>query len=351
MKIFAFRVMLASTVALASGASAVAQSEPPKADAQLVERAKSEGRVVWYTSIPASGSQPVADAFMKQYPEIKVEVQRLAGFGLWQRISAEFQAGKPLADVYSQADYSVRKQAAEQGSIEKYIPPSAHDYPAEFLDKDGYGFSTRVVCIAIGYNTNLVDASKAPKRWTDLLDKQWSDKKIGITDPRSTGTAFAGFWQIRNTAGLGEDYIKKLAAQKPVLYEDSGLQINALVSGEYPIQVLNDYRVWELQTKGAPVKLVYPEDGTPCTNDYTALVAKAPHPNAAKLFMDFYASQKGTDALASKLMTYVVRKDVPVYPTGVGRPELTEIKLLASDPEKQSNEYDSFNKWFTSVVE
>jgi len=344
----ALRITLSAGLVVA--ANLVMQQPGTAADADLIEKAKAEGRVVWYTSVPASGSQPVADAFMKLYPGISVEVQRLAGFGLWQRISAEYQAGRPLADVYSQADYSVVKQAAEQGSIEKYVPPNAKDYTPKYLDPNGYGFSTRIVCIAIGYNTNMVDPANAPKGWADLLDKRWADKKIGITDPRATGTSFAGFWQIRNTPTLGPSYIEKLTGQKPILYEDSGLQINALVSGEYPIQVLNDYRVWELQSKGAPVKLVYPEEGTPCTNDYTSLVAKAPHPNAAKLFIDFYASKEGTNALAASLMTYVVRPDVPTYPTGIGRPPINEVKLLTADPAKQATEYDSFNKWFTSVV-
>jgi len=338
---------LCGAVLLAVPAAAQQPAEP--SHEELVKRAKEEGRVTWYVSIPAVGSQAVADAFMKKYPEIKVDVQRLGGFGLWERLSSEFSAGVHNADVYSQADYGVRLDAAKRGIIAKYNPPSAAKYPANLVDPEGYGFSTRIVATAIAYNTDLVAPEDAPKSWSDLLDPKWADKKIGTGDPRASGFSSAAYQQMAAAPDIGKPFFEKLAAQKPVLFEDSGQQINALVIGEYPIVVLLDYRPWEFMEKGAPVKVVYPADGVGWGSDYTHLVAKAPHPNAAKLLMDFYASAEAAELVAKNLRTYVAVPGIPAYPEGYGRPSLAELKMLPSNPPQEAANSDAFNEWWAST--
>ena len=112
---------------------------------------------------------------------------------------------------------------------------------------------------------------------------------------------------------------------------------------------LLDNRPWEFMEKGAPVKVVYPAEGTGWGSDYTHLVAKAPHPNAAKLFMDFYASREGAELVAKNLRTYVAVPGVPVYPQGLGRPTVQDAKLLKSDPVAEAANTDAFNAWWAET--
>ncbi len=262
---------------------------------------------------------------------------------------AEHAAGRPSADVYTQAVFEIRTQAAQQGIIAKYVPESANKMLPQFIDPDGYGYSNRVTCVAIAYNTNLVPADKVPNEWVDLLDPAWANKKIGMIDARATGIGYAAAWQLANAKDLGPGYVEKLAAQNPVQFEDSGQMANALASGEYPIMILPEYRAWVLKEDGAPLAVSYPKSGVPCTVDFTNLVATAPHPNAAKLFMDYYAGAEAADSLAKNLMTYSALPSVATYPAGSGRPGLAEIKPFQYDMAAQAADHERFTKWYGQI--
>lgn len=319
--------------------------------AALIDAAKQEGQVTWYSSRSPVATQAVAEAFQRHYPEIQVDIQRLPGFGLWERIIAEAAAGRYVADVYTQADYGIAKLAAEQGLITPYVPPNAAGLDPQFLVPGGYGFSSTVTPVSIVYNTDLVPEDQVPRSWADLLDPQWAGGKIGTGDPRLSGQYAAAFWEMAQSPEIGEAFFEQLAAQEPVLFEESGQQINSLALGEYPVMIILEYRGWEFIEKGAPIGVVYPTEGMGWGTDYTHLMANAPHPNAARLFMDFYASQEGTDAIAQALGFYTVRDDVGVYPEDLGRPPLSELRLLPADPEAQTADAERFATWYGQLFD
>lgn len=314
--------------------------------AQMVELAKQEGRVNWYSTRSPIATQAVAEAFQRHYPEIQVDIQRLPGFGLWERITAEAAAGRHIADVFTQADYGILMLAAEQDLITPYVPPNAQTYREEFLSPGGYGYSSTITPVAIAYNTDMVAPEDVPRSWADLLDPQWAGQKIGTGDPRLSGQYTSAFWQMAQSPDIGESFFEQLAAQDPVLFEESGGQINSLSLGEYPLMIILEYRGWEFAERGAPVAVSYPSEGMGWGTDYTHLMTHAPNPNAARLFMDFFASQEGTEALARTLGFYTVRDDVGVYPQGLGRPPLAELTLLPADPAQQQEEADDFKEWY-----
>src|SRR5690606_18488746 len=113
--------------------------------------------------------------------------------------------------------------------------------------------------------------------------------------------------------------------------------------------VLLDYRPWEFMEKGAPVKVVYPAEGIGWGSDYTHLVTKAPHPNAAKLFMHFLASKEAAELVAKNLRTYVAVPGIETYPKGYDRPSLSELNLLPSDPATEAAESDAFNAFWAET--
>lgn len=345
----ALGICLAFSMPVAANAQTAGEGEVDHET--LVELAKQEGLVTWYSTRSPVATQAVADAFRVHYPDIQVDIQRLPGFGLWERITAEDAAGRHTADVFTQADYGILKEAASQDLITPYVPPSADNYAPGFLSPGGYGFSTTITPVAIAYNTDLVPADKVPTSWADLLDPEWAGKKIGTGHPRYSGQYSAAFWEMAQSPEIGQAFFEKLAAQDPVIFEESGQQINSLALGEYPLMIILEYRGWEFVEKGAPVAVAYPSEGMGWGTDYTHLMTKAPHPNAAKLFMDFYASQEGTEAVAKALGFYTTRPDVGVYPEGIGRPPLSDIKLLPADPERQTAEAAEFMDWYSGLFD
>lgn len=318
---------------------------------QMVEMAKKEGRVSWYSTRSPVATQAVAEVFQKKYPEIQVDIQRLPGFGLWERINAEAAAGRHIADVFTQADYGIALEAIKQKLITSFVPPEAQSYKPEFLFPGGYGYSSTITPVAIAYNTDMVAKEDVPQKWADLLDPKWAGKKIGTGDPRKSGQYTTAFWQMAQSPDIGESFFEKLAAQDPVLFEESGGQINSLSLGEYPLMIILEYRGWEFVAKGAPVAVSYPSEGMGWGTDYTHLMTTAPNPNAGRLFMDFFASREGTDALARALGFYTVRDDVGVYPEGLGRPPLADLKLLPVDAEKQVAETEEFKRWYGKLFD
>lgn len=341
-------------IVLAGASVLVAGLMPALAEDSLEElerKAKEEGQIVWYTIVPADGSQGVADAFMRRYPEIRVDVQRLGGYGLWERLSAEHAAGRAIADVFTQSFFEIRDEAAQRGIIAQFTPKSAAEMPPQYIDENGYSFSNRLTCIAIAYNTNLVPEEKAPTEWDDLLDPFWHGQKIGMLHASQSGAGFSAAWQMAHAEGLGEELLEGIAAQNPVLYADSGMMVSQLAAGEYPLMLLPEYRAWPLIEQGAPIAVSYPSAGVPCSIDFTHLVANAPHPNAAKLFLEFYAGPEGSDELAKNLLTYSPLPGANTYPLGSERPPLSEIKPFEYDLAEQAADQARFTAWFDETFE
>lgn len=305
-----------------------------------------ESSVMWYTSIPTAASEAVAQAFMKENEGITVEVLRVGTFELFERFRSESAANVNTADVFSHADYGVHKQAKEEGLIQPYLAEGIESaVDAEFVDPDGYGWSNRISTVAFIYNTDLVPDDKVPTKWTDLLDPWWlEDGRLGMGDPAGSAPIYASYSAFIDTPGIGEKFLTTLADNKVALYAQGGQQVNAIIAGENAGTIAIDYNGWSFKRDGAPIDIAYPQDGVAYTYDFNTLSAKAPHPNAAKLFLDYLGSKDGVTVLADSLSSYVTRADVATFPSE--RPAFSSLTLLPQESEKLAENFDSFMKKF-----
>ncbi|HZP70024.1 MAG TPA: extracellular solute-binding protein, partial [Pseudolabrys sp.] len=279
------RDVLIGSSALVAGAafSTRVMSAAPPATAvtpALIEAAKKEGKVVWYTSVDLKLSEQIGKAFEAKYPGVACKVERTGAERLLQRIGQEYAANVHAVDVVNSSDASHLVYWKDQGMLAPYVPEDvAKFYPAEHKDVDGTFASFRVFLCIIAYNTNLVKKEEAPKSFADLLDPKWTGK-ICKAHPGYSGTIMTATFQMQRD--LGWEYLEKLAKQRVMQLQSSADPPKKLALGERAIMADgNEYGLVLLKESGQPVEPTYPSEGSPTVSGPTGIFAGAPHPNAA----------------------------------------------------------------------
>jgi iron(III) transport system substrate-binding protein len=310
-------------------------------DARVLEAAKKEGKVVWYTSLVLPSAEKVARLFEAAYPGIKVEVHRTGSQRILQRVMQELQANLKIADVIHTSDAGHFVFLKEKKLLMQYTPPGIEKFPAGFKDKDGYYYGLRATVTAIFYNTKAVSAAEAPKSWKDLLDPKWKGKLV---------TAHPGYSGVIATHVLallhlhGWDYFKQLAQNNVMIVQSANDPPATVASGERVVAVNGaEYSAYQLKKKGNPIEIVYPKEGVPLVVSPQAIASFAPHPNAAKLFHDFTFTRELQQVMADSEGLYTGHPDVK-YPSD--KPKMTDLKLLTADPDELEKRDPEIKKRF-----
>ncbi|HEY7321641.1 MAG TPA: extracellular solute-binding protein [Candidatus Binatia bacterium] len=259
-----------------------------------MEAGKKEGKVVVYGSVVPQAMKGLNQAFKNKYG-IDVEYWRGSSTQVSERALTEWRAGKPGFDVV-EGNRGVQLIMKDEGLFAKYVPPASEKFPAQFKEKDGLITPWRVLPISILYNTDLVKANDLPKTLDDLLNPKWTGK-ISIPDPTRHTTTAQFFWNLRRKEFEGDkwlDYVKGLAKQKPILVESLAPVTTTIIKGEALVGIA--YIKYVKQYKG-PVDYVAMDKYLTDPN-YLSLSAKAAHPNAAKLYIDFACSPEGQKEIA-----------------------------------------------------
>jgi iron(III) transport system substrate-binding protein len=331
--------------ALLRGAYAAAPA-PSKVTSELIEAAKKEGKVIWYTAVDLPVAERIAKAFEAKYPGIGMRVERSGGERIFQRIGQEYASKIYAVDVVNSSDAAHFIVWKRDGILAPYVPEDvANHYPAEHKDPDGQFASWRLWLSVIGYNTKLVKAEEAPKSFADLLDPKWSGK-IVKAHPGYSGTIMTATYQM--SRDIGWDYFEKLAGQKVMQVQSSADPPKKLALGERAVMADgNEYNLIQLKEKGEPVEIVYPTEGTPLIVGPSGVLKDAPNPNAARLLQNFMFSVECQQLMIDfgglrSVHARVKEKD--------GRRLLKDIKLMKDDPaavEKQAEDIKArYTKYF-----
>ena len=267
-------------------AASISVGEAASQDA-LIEAAKREGEMVYYASMNLSEANAIIGAFEKRYPFIKVRLQRTGSEKLLTRVLTEFRAKKTFADIIQTVEFSMHV-FNRSGVLARYLPRSNAAYPKEFKEE---GFWTTVYYNAYvtAHNTRLVPASQLPKTYDDLLDPQWKGK---LMMEGTKADWFAGMLQILGQE-RGLQYMRALARQQPSLREGHELLAQLVVAGEGAFDInIPAASVERMKERGAPIDWTA-LGPVPAIMVGAGLAAQAPHPNAAKLFLEFALSRDG----------------------------------------------------------
>lgn len=264
------------------------------AQAVNVEAAKKDGKVIVYGAQVPQAMKPLHAAFEKKYG-IGVDYWRGSSTKVSERALTEWRAGKPGFDVV-EGNRGVQLIMRDDGLFQKYIPPSSEKFPAQFKEKDGMITPWRVLPISILYNTDMVKSGELPKTFDDLLNPKWNGK-ITMPDPTRHTTTAQFLWNLNKFKGdKWLDLVRGLAKQKPLLVESLAPVTTTIIKGEAPVGIT--YIKYVKQYKG-PVSYVLMDKYLSDPN-YMSLSAKALHPNAAKLYLEFVASAEGQKLAAEE---------------------------------------------------
>src|SRR5580704_1173399 len=180
----------------------LANAPPPEPITQaLIDAAKKEGQVVYYTSTDLPVAEKVAKAFEAKYPGIAVRTERTGAERVFQRIGQEYSSNIHAVDVVNSSDAAHFIVWKRDGILAPYVPEDvAKFYPPEHRDSDGQFASWRIWLSIIAYNTKLVKADEAPKSFADLLDPKWKGK-IVKAHPGYSGTIMTATYQLQRDLG------------------------------------------------------------------------------------------------------------------------------------------------------
>jgi len=289
--------------------------------------AAAQGKLVVYSANDANLNRFVFEAFTRE-TDIQVE-QVEAGSGVvFRRIQSERE--RPLGD----AVWGVSRLLlnANKSLLAPYASKNKDAVPGQFRDPADLWIGTNVHLLAILQNTKLVPADKAPKAWADLADPQWKDK-IAFTDPANSGSAYSNLTMLAQLWGGGEagwEKVARLLANTKVLNRSS-LVFQGVGNGEFPLGMSLEYAGYQWASNGAPVRVIYPEDGTVAQMEGVAVIRGGPHPEAAKQFVDYVTRKDVREAILRFAFRRPARDDLDLSQLPGHMPPLAQVKIVDYD--------------------
>ncbi len=303
------------------------------------EKAEAEGKAVFYASMTTSDVKALVDGFKQLYPKIDAQFYRTGDSQLMEKVMTEGRAGKPLWDVIAHTGF-YGHLLKKRGMLEAYDSPERKFYRDAYKDPQAFWTSIYTTYAVFGYNTRLVPKASIPKSYEDLLKPEWKGQ-IGMEARAYEWFATA----MRNMGGeeKGLAFMRRFAQQQPQPRSGRTLIAQLVGAGEFKGSVSVYSQSYEiLKATGAPVEWVA-LDPVYASVHPTGIAAKAPHPNAARLLMDFLLSKKGQEILRS-LRRIPDRIDTPPDP-----PRLIEgIRPAITSPEVFDN-FDRYIRLFNEI--
>jgi iron(III) transport system substrate-binding protein len=256
----------------------------------ILDGAKAEGKLVWYTSLSGNYKE-IVEAFKKKYPQVAIDVYRAGSNDVAQRLVSEAQAGRYLADALEVTPGSLIL-LRERNILKPYWSPELARYPEEARTKaDGnrvLWVTDRESYLGFGYNTRMIAANEVPKNFEELLKPELKGK-LAISTEASSSRVVGTMLKHK-----GDEFMKKLRSQEMKMFQVASTGfLDLMIAGEIagsPAMFRN--MVIVQQEKGAPVAWV-PLDVSTTNAGGAAVINNAPHPHAALLFTDFIIGPDG----------------------------------------------------------
>ena len=267
-------------------------------DQALIDAARKEGKVIWYTGLIVNQIvRPLCDAFQAKYG-VQAGFARHDENELALTFNNEVRAKRIQVDVMGSAAGIIDQISPAQ--MEVYRPASAADYPAQYSTPDGIWWATNSIIHTVAINTNLVKPADVPRTYQDLLDPKWRGKLAWTSSLSASGPPGYITAVLSDMGeGPGMDFLRKLAAQKLTNIPGTPRAVlDQVIAGEFPMALqIVSYHASLSAAQGAPTAWLKLEPAIENYN-YVGVVKNAPHPNAARLFVDFVLSREGQEVFS-----------------------------------------------------
>jgi iron(III) transport system substrate-binding protein len=282
-------------------------------------QAKSPAKVLLYTSVPQQLATQFTEAFMKKRLDIKVEIFRSGSTEVGAKLAAEREVGGIRADLLWLADAPIYYELRDKGELAHYVSPEAKNIPNDLKDPKGFFTGARLINMIIAVNKEVTPLKDAPKSWRSFPDV---GKKAAMGNPLYSGSNFVTVATFVKKEGWG--WFEKARAKGVAVVRGNSEAAAALAGKEFGVVMTLDYIVAGLIKKGAPLEIVWPEDGVISVPSPIAILKGTKQPDASKAFVDYVLSKEGQEFLV-KQEVIPVRGDVK---PPKGQPSASEIKFI-----------------------
>lgn len=306
------------------GGMAAASLLPASVHAQQpdIDKAKTQGRVMLYTSLDTKLVDAIITAFTAKYG-IKVEYYRGGSADVTGKTLAEADAGHMQADVVDASDLGAFLAMQQRGLLQPYRSAATTSIAANLRDPDYAWVADRLTQCVIQYNTKEF-AAAPPTSWEDLTTPRFKNRLVFFSSANGDGAP-----RLYTLAKyFGWDLLKRLADNKPLRVQTPQLATQVLESGERGCAfATNDNIAWRSKLQGKATDYLFPAIGVPTEPGGVALAAKSERPDAAMLFYDWWMGEAGQKLLVDG-GKYSSRADLT---PPKGNPPLASLKLLTID--------------------
>lgn len=274
---------------------------------ELVEKARAEGSVLWY-AIPLPVNDVIVSEFEKRYPGIKVEMVKAGGTQLVQKFQLEQERGGSPADCFSSGLTEAFPELRRKGYLADLSAlPHWLARPAWSRDSHGAYFYYANFRVGIMYNTKLLSRAQAPRSFAELALPPWRGR-LALFDT-TAGFAIPMFRFLVERPELGWSWVDKVKENEPLMMVNAAQVDEAVSSGRRAVAIVRDTEYEGAAKKGAPVAFVVAKEGFMLHLMPVAVNARAPHPYAARLFLDWLLSDEAQDLLARQRLGVPLRGD------------------------------------------
>lgn len=302
---------------------------------EILAAAKKEGQVTFYSSLDVPLINQLKAAFENKYG-IKFNFLRLSSTVLFNRAVQEFDLGVNAVDVIETAVVAQFEDLKAKQMLRAFSPASMGliRNPA-YYDREHYWHAGRILLSSLNYNKNLLKGDMVPKTWKDLTDPKYKDKLM--QGHMKGGGGSSPIINYNLVKMYGWQYFEGLQKNNTLTLQ-SCVQFDLLARGERLLIPCDFMQSYTARTMNLPIAAVLPEDGVFFYPGPSGVLAKAPHPNAAKVLLNWILSPEGQTILVQGGvgMSAVESPEVK-YPADF--PDLKRLKLIETDP----NEY---KKWY-----
>jgi iron(III) transport system substrate-binding protein len=303
------------------------------------------GELLFYSSVPRNLSDVLVKGYEQDNPGTTVKMFQAGTETLLEKIELEIQGrGKPEADVVWIQEQSAMERLAERGKLLAYLPEGHAAIDAVYKDKGGRWIGTFVTHAVFMYSTKALNEKSAPKGWRDLVEPRFRNK-LTFANPRVSGTGSAVASAL--VQNFGWPYLEKLALNKPQIAAGHPPMVSTVIAGERTVGPMLDYSIFEAAAKGQPIAFVFPAEGAVAVPAYAAVVQTSRNPEAAKKFVDFFASQRAASLLRERGM-YHTRNDAQPPDNW---PAIGDIKIIPFDWQRHKTEKDAIKDRFADLME
>ena len=259
----------------------------------LVEKAKKEGMLMWYTSMAPTEARPLAAAFEKKYG-VKVELWRGPNEALVQRIMTEAKSRRHTFDIV-ETNGTETEVFARENILSRIYTPYEADFPAGSVPPHHLWMPTRFNYLVTAFNTTKVKREDIPKTYEGFSDPKWKN----LVSVESGDWDWMAAIQKKYGTAKANAFFQTFSAMKPDLRKGHPLLAQLVGAGEVPVSLTTFLsNVISVQRKGSPIDWV-PVEPVLAIPFGMGVSKQAPHPHAALLFADYVLSPEGQEVLES----------------------------------------------------